>query len=121
MLIAVLTNTNYQRTAFTGSYKCIGIILIDEDNYISAYYAFQRNTYSFFEAAFIVQLNIFNEFQQYFSIGIADKIVAFFLQLTFQLVVVLNDSIVDHCQFSIFRKVRVRIAIARFAMGSPTG
>src|SRR5450432_3081883 len=114
-------NPDHKWAAFSGSYDGVGMIAVQQHDYIGTGYAFQCNAQGFFQTALIILLDIFNEIEKYFSVRITFKMIPFFYQFCFKLRIVLNDPVMDHGQSSAGRQVWMGIPVAGFPMGSPAG
>src|SRR5450432_290096 len=116
-----LADSNNQRTSLTRRNNRIGMIFIKQHNHVSARHTFKCNAEGFFEAALIIFLYIFDEIEQHFRIRITFKMVTLFCKLCFKLCIILNDSVMDHGQFSISAKMGMCIPVAGLTMCGPSG
>ena len=61
------------------------------------------------------------QMSQYLGIGFRTERVTLTQQLVAQLLKILDHPIVDHCQLAALVKMRMRIVVGNFAVGSPPG
>ena len=80
-----LADADDQRAAFTRGDDGIGMILVQQYDDVGAYHSFEGDTEGLFQSAIIVFLNVFDEVEQYFGVGIAFEVVPFFEQFGLEL------------------------------------
>ena len=116
-----LTNADNEWTSLTRCNQRVGMFLVDQHDHICADDTLQCDAHRFLKTNVIICLNVFNEFQKHLRICIAGEGVTFIDQFLFEEVIVFNDAVMDHGEFAVRRNVRMRIAVARFAVCSPSG
>ena len=81
----------------------------------------QREAHGLLKVDLLFVLNVLNEVDEDFGIGIARKSVPLRCKKRLELGVVLNDSVVNDNESAGIRRVRVCIAVRRLTVGGPTG
>jgi len=99
----------------------IGLLPVEQYNYIGAYDPSESDAEGFFESAVIIFLDVLDEIEEHFGVGVALEAVTFFGELAFELGIIFNDAVVDHGEAAAGGAMGVSIPIAGFAVGGPTG
>src|SRR4029077_10047313 len=80
----------------------------------------QRLAHGFFETNAALGV-LFDEMRDDFGVGLGDKLVAFALELLFQLEIILDDAVVDDYDLAAAIAVRVCVFLGRATVRGPAG
>jgi hypothetical protein len=114
-----LADADHQGAAFSRGDDGIGMFLVQQHDDVCADDPFERDPDGFFQTAIVVLLDVLDEIQQYFGVGVAFELVSFFGKFGLELGIVLDDAVMDHGQPAACGALGMGIPVIGFSMGGP--